>query len=85
MYLNEFVLFEKLAKMTTRQWCFAAGALVVMVGLLIYLAKRPQKQGKTDVRDAVQFLLYPGLSRLQVGHHRPESFDPDRRQSDLPV
>ena len=37
MYLNEFVLFEKLAKMTTRQWCFAAGALVVMVGLLIYL------------------------------------------------
>ena len=50
MYLNEFVLFEKLAKMTTRQWCFAAGALVVMVGLLIYLAKRPQKQGKTDVR-----------------------------------
>ena len=50
MYLNEFVLFEKLAKMTTRQWCFAAGALVVMVGLLIYLAKRPQKQGKADVR-----------------------------------
>jgi len=50
MYLNEFVLFEKLAKMTTRQWCFAAGALAVMVGLLIYLAKRPEKQGKTDVR-----------------------------------
>ncbi|MBQ7754325.1 MAG: energy-coupled thiamine transporter ThiT [Clostridia bacterium] len=36
--------------MTTRQWCFAIGALVVMVGLLIYLAKRPQKEGKTDVR-----------------------------------
>lgn len=50
MFLNEFVLFEKLAKMTTRQWCFAAGALVVAVGLLVYLAKRPQKQGKTDVR-----------------------------------
>ena len=50
MYLNEFVLFENLAKMTTRQWCFAAGALVVAVGLLVYLAKRPQKQGKTDVR-----------------------------------
>ncbi|MBQ6145766.1 MAG: energy-coupled thiamine transporter ThiT [Clostridia bacterium] len=49
MFLNEFVLFEKLAKMTTRQWCFAAGALVVAVGLLVYLAKRPQKQGKTDV------------------------------------
>ncbi len=50
MFLNEFVLFEKLAKMTTRQWCFAAGAFVVAVGLLVYLAKRPQKQGKTDVR-----------------------------------
>ena len=50
MYLNEFVLFEKLAKMTTRQWCFAIGALVVTVGLLIYLAKRPQKAGKTDTR-----------------------------------
>ena len=50
MYLNEFVLFEKIAKMTTRQWCFAIGALVVTVGLLIYLAKRPQKAGKTDVR-----------------------------------
>ena len=49
MYLNESVLFEKLAKMTTRQWCFAAGALAVTVGLLIYLAKRPQKQGKADV------------------------------------
>ena len=50
MFLNEFVLIEKLSKMTTRQWCFAIGALVVMVGLLIYLAKRPQKEGKTDVR-----------------------------------
>ena len=50
MFLNEFVLIEKLSKMTTRQWCFAIGALVVMVGLLIYLAKRPQKEGKMDVR-----------------------------------
>jgi thiamine transporter len=50
MFLNEFVLIEKLSKMTTRQWCFAIGALVVVVGLLIYLAKRPQKEGKTDVR-----------------------------------
>ena len=50
MFLNEFVLIEKLSKMTTRQWCFAIGALVVMVGLLIYLAKRPHKEGKTDVR-----------------------------------
>lgn len=50
MFVNEFVLFEKLAKMTTRQWCFAIGALVVMVGLLIYLARRPEKQGKADVR-----------------------------------
>ena len=50
MFLNEFVLIEKLSKMTTRQWCFAIGALVVMVGLLIYLAKRPQKERKTDVR-----------------------------------
>jgi len=50
MSVNEFVLFEKLAKMTARQWCFAAGALVVTVGLLIYLARRPEKQGKTDVR-----------------------------------
>ena len=50
MFLNEFVLIEKLSKMTTRLWCFAIGALVVMVGLLIYLAKRPQKEGKTDVR-----------------------------------
>ena len=50
MFVNEFVLFQKLAKMTTRQWCFAAGALVVAVGLLVYLAKRPEKQGRTDVR-----------------------------------
>ena len=50
MLVREFVLFEKLAKMTTRQWCFAAGALAVTVGLLIYLAKRPEKQGRTDVR-----------------------------------
>ena len=50
MFVNEFVLLEKLGKMTGRQWGFAIGALVVMVGLLIYLAKRPQKQGKTDVR-----------------------------------
>ena len=50
MLVREFVLFEKLAKMTTRQWCFAAGALAVTVGLLIYLAKRPQKAGKIDTR-----------------------------------
>ena len=50
MFVNEFVLFEKLGKMTARQWCFAAGALIVTVGLLIYLAKRPQKAGKADVR-----------------------------------
>lgn len=50
MFVNEFVLFEKLGKMTTRQWCFAAGAAIVMAALLIYLAKRPQKSGKTDVR-----------------------------------
>ncbi len=50
MIVREFVLIEKLAKMTARQWCFAAGALVVTVGLLIYLAKRPQKSGKTDTR-----------------------------------
>ena len=50
MFVNEFVLLEKLGKMTGRQWGFAIGALVVMVGLLVYLAKRPQKQGKTDVR-----------------------------------
>ena len=50
MFVNEFVLFEKLAKMTARQWCFAAGALAVMVGLLIYLAKSPKKAGRTDVR-----------------------------------
>ena len=50
MFVNEFVLLEKLGKMTGRQWGFAIGALVVMVGLLIYLAKRPEKQGKTDVR-----------------------------------
>ena len=50
MFVQEFVLFEKLAKMSVRQWCFAGGALVVMVGLLVYLAKRPQKQGKTDTR-----------------------------------
>ena len=50
MFVNEFVLFEKLAKMTGRQWCFAIGALAVTVGLLVYLAKRPQKSGKTDVR-----------------------------------
>lgn len=50
MFVNEFVLFEKLAKMTGRQWGFAIGALVVTVGLLIYLARRPQRAGKTDVR-----------------------------------
>ncbi len=50
MFVNEFVLLEKLGKMTGRQWGFAIGALVVMVGLLVYLAKRPEKQGKTDVR-----------------------------------
>ena len=50
MIVREFVLIEKLAKMTARQWCFAAGALAVTVGLLIYLAKRPQKSGKTDTR-----------------------------------
>ena len=50
MFVQEFVLLEKLAKMTTRQWCFAIGALVVAVGLLVYLVKRPEKQGKTDVR-----------------------------------
>ena len=50
MFVNEFVLLEKLGKMTGRQWGFAIGALVVMVGLLVYLAKRPQQQGKTDVR-----------------------------------
>ena len=50
MFVNEFVLFEKLGKMTTRQWCFAAGAFVVMAALLVYLAKKPQKSGKTDVR-----------------------------------
>ena len=50
MFVNEFVLFEKLGKMTTRQWCFAGVALAVTVGLLVYLAKRPQKAGKTDVR-----------------------------------
>lgn len=50
MFVNEFVLLEKLGKMTGRQWGFAIGALVVMVGLLIYLANRPEKQGRTDVR-----------------------------------
>ena len=35
--------------------------------------------------DAFQFPFYPGPSRLQVGHHRPESLDADRCQSDLPV
>ena len=50
MFVREFVLFEKLGKMTTRQWCFAGVALIVTVGLLVYLAKRPQKEGKTDVR-----------------------------------
>ncbi len=50
MFVKEFVLFEKIAKMTARQWCFVAGATVVMVELLIYLARRPQKQGKADVR-----------------------------------
>ena len=50
MFVNEFVLIEKLAKMTARQWYFAAGALLVTVGLLIYLAVRPGKAGKTDVR-----------------------------------
>ena len=50
MFVHEFVLFEKLAGMSARQWCFAAGALIVMVGLLVYLAKRPHQEGKTDVR-----------------------------------
>ena len=50
MFVREFVLFEKLAKMTARQWCFAGVALAVTVGLLIYLAKRPQKAGKMDTR-----------------------------------
>lgn len=50
MFVNEFVLIQKLAKMTARQWCFAAAALAVTVGLLIYLAKRPQKEGKVSVR-----------------------------------
>ena len=50
MFVNEFVLFSKLAKMTARQWCFAAGALVVTVGLLVYLAKSSRKAGRTDVR-----------------------------------
>ena len=50
MIVREFVLIEKLAKMTARQWCFAAGALIVTAGLLVYLVKRPQKSGKTDVR-----------------------------------
>jgi len=50
MFVQEFVLFEKLAKMSVRQWCFAGGALAVTVGLLIYLAKRPQKPGKMDTR-----------------------------------
>ena len=35
--------------------------------------------------DAFQFPFYPGPSRLQVGHHRPESLDAYRCQSDLPV
>ena len=39
MFLNEFVLIEKLSKMTTRQWCFAIGALVVMVGLLMWVQR----------------------------------------------
>ena len=50
MFVNEFVLLEKLGKMTGRQWGFAISALVVTVGQLIYLAMRPEKQGKTDVR-----------------------------------
>ena len=50
MIAREFVLVEKLSKMTARQWWFAGAALAVTVGLLIYLAKRPQKQGKADVR-----------------------------------
>ena len=50
MFVNEFVLFSKLAKMSARQWCFAAGAALVMAALLIYLWKRPQKSGRTDVR-----------------------------------
>ena len=50
MIVREFVLIEKLAKMTARQWCFAAGALVVTVGLLVYLAKSSRKAGRTDVR-----------------------------------
>ena len=50
MFVREFVLFEKLGKMTARQWCFAGVALAVTVGLLIYLAKSPRKSGKTDVR-----------------------------------
>ena len=50
MFVNEFVLFEKLAKMTIRQWCFAVVAAIVMTALLIDLVKRPPKSGKTDVR-----------------------------------
>ena len=50
MFVNEFVLFEKLAKMTARQWGFAIGALIVTAGLLIYLAKSPRKSGRMDVR-----------------------------------
>ena len=50
MFVNEFVLFEKLAKMTIRQWCFAVVATIVMTALLIDLVKRPPKSGKTDVR-----------------------------------
>lgn len=50
MFVNEFVLIEKLMKMTARQWCFAAGAAIVMVALLVYLAKKPQKTGKMDTR-----------------------------------
>ena len=50
MIAREFVLVEKLSKMTARQWWFAGAALALTVGLLLYLALKPQKQGKADVR-----------------------------------
>ena len=50
MFVNEFVLFEKLGKMTSRQWGFAILALIATVGLVIYLVKHPQKKGRTDTR-----------------------------------
>ena len=58
MFVREFVLFEKLGKMTARQWCFAGVALAVTVGLLIYLAKSPRKSGGVSVRTG------PGRERV---------------------